>query len=191
MEKPQYPIRSSPKFVLESREVAYSREPIFALTREQVAFLKSLAADSPRGRARLCAHQAPSDPVHEMLVLVEQRSYLRPHMHLAKSESFHMIEGVMDVVIFSKEGAITDVIPMSADGISGSFYYRLSQPRFHTLLLRSPWVLFHETTSGPFEPSGTVLAEWAPDEADRVENIEAFNAKIRKAVRAHCARMSA
>jgi hypothetical protein len=39
---------------------------------------------------------------------------------------------------------------------------------FHTILITSEWLVFHETTAGPFDPSRTVFAAWAPDGSDAV-----------------------
>lgn len=166
-----------------SREVAYSREGILAVTAEQVALLRRLAAESPLGRARLCAHHSPGDPVHEMLIVVEKRSYLRPHRHVGKSESFHMVQGAMDVVVFTESGEVSRVIPLSAYGGEGAFYYRLSESLFHTLVLRSEWVLFQETTNGPFDPAASLRAPWAPPEDAPAADIAEFRERLERAVR--------
>lgn len=188
MNKEQCLALDPPRLDAISHEVLYSREPILAVTRKHIAFLRCLAAESSLGRARICAHRTPGDPVHEMLIAVEKRSYIRPHKHLSKSESFHMIEGAMDILIFSDNGALGKVIPMSAYADSGCFYYRLCEPHFHTMLLRSDWVLFHETTTGPFEPHESVGAPWAPDEQGAQNEIENFQSQLVEAARAHTGR---
>lgn len=162
----------------------YSRDPVFSLTRKPIADLRRLAADAPLGRARICAHHTPADAVHEMLIIVVRESYIRPHKHLSKSESFHMIEGEMDVLIFSDDGSLENVIAMSAYKDSGNFYYRLSTSKFHTLALRSEWALFHETTSGPFNPEDSVGAPWAPSEKGTPADIQSFLSGLDAKVRA-------
>jgi hypothetical protein len=37
---------------------------------------------------------------------------------------------------------------------------------FHTILITSDWLVFHETTAGPFDPSRTAFPDWAPDGSD-------------------------
>ena len=47
-----------------------------------------------------------------------------------------------------------------------TFYYRLSEPIFHTLIIRSEILVFHEITQGPFLREQTEFAEWAPEVYD-------------------------
>jgi hypothetical protein len=42
----------------------------------------------------------------------------------------------------------------------------MSQPFFHTLLIRSDILIVHEITNGPFVREGTRLAPFAPAESD-------------------------
>jgi cupin fold WbuC family metalloprotein len=162
--------------------VLYSRESTFATGLKELEFLRALALQSDRGRARICVHHDPADQLHEMLIVVARSSYLRPHRHLAKSESYHVIEGSMDIVCFDEQGTVTRVIPMSAPGGRHNFYCRLDEPVFHTLNVRSDWVVFHESTSGPFDPRLTVMAPWSPDEAaDRAE-IARFRDRLARAL---------
>jgi cupin fold WbuC family metalloprotein len=75
-------------------------------------------------------------------------------------------EGVLDVVIFRDDGSVREVVSMG-DGASGSnFYYRLAEPAYHTVVLRSDLVVFHETTNGPFRREETETAPWAPPEGN-------------------------
>ncbi len=122
------------------------------------------ALESPRKRARLCIHPAPTEPVHEMLICLAEGTYVRPHRHTGKSESFHIIEGDLRVVLFHDDGRVKDIIPMGPYHTAKTFYYRLMEPVFHTVIVTSPFVLFHETTNGPFDPADTEFAAWAPEE---------------------------
>jgi cupin fold WbuC family metalloprotein len=150
---------------VESAEVLYAPEGLVTLDADAVVQLKRDAARNPRRRIRLCAHTGVDDRLHEMLIVHERECYVRPHKHLGKSESFHVIEGEVDVVIFDDAGGVADVIPMGAYASGRPFFYRLAEPTFHTLLIRSPVLVFHETTSGPFRREETVFAPWAPDDS--------------------------
>jgi cupin fold WbuC family metalloprotein len=147
-------------------EVFYSEADITVTNRADIELLKSLSKGNSRRRVRLCAHENPENSLHEMVIVHERDTYVRPHKHLGKSESVHIIEGLVDVVIFDDGGQIERVICMG-DYLSGkTFYYRISTPSFHTLIIRSDFVVFHETTSGPFDRKDTVFASWAPDHVD-------------------------
>src|SRR3972149_4129081 len=163
-----------------SAEVLVADAPIVALTRDDVAALKVGAAKNPRRRIRVCAHRSGDDAVHEMLIVMAQGCYIRPHKHLEKSESFHVVEGALDVVIFDDEGQVTQVLPLG-DYVSGAgFYYRSDAALYHTVFIRSAVVVFHETTRGPFRPSDSIPAPWSPDETDAVA-VSGFLAKLGEA----------
>jgi len=150
----------------QSDEVYVALDPIVRLGGEEVAFLKDAASRSPRRRARICAHRTNEDALHEMLIAIARDSYIRPHKHFGKSESFHIVEGQVDVAVFDDAGALVDVIELGAPGSGRRFYYRLSQSAFHTLVIRSDFLVMHEVTNGPFDPKQSASAPFAPDEKD-------------------------
>ena len=128
-----------------------------------VDFIKQSATKNARGRARICAHRGPIDTLHEMLIAMRSGSYIRPHRHHQKIESFHLVDGSVDVIIFNDDGGIADVVELS---INGNFYYRLDSPRYHTLLVHSPMLVIHEITNGPFDLKMSDFASFSPVEGD-------------------------
>jgi cupin fold WbuC family metalloprotein len=149
-----------------SSEVYLADEPIVKIGPADVAFLKEKLPLAPRGRVRICAHPSGADLLHEMIIALDKSTYIHPHKHFSKSESFHLIEGVADVVAFNDEGEISEVIKLAAHDPSRSFFYRLSRPFFHTMIIRSEFLIIHETTNGPFQKGDAVFAHWAPPESD-------------------------
>jgi cupin fold WbuC family metalloprotein len=131
---------------------------------DAVEFLKKEARDSPRRRARICTHRTDADTLHEMLIAIAADSYIPPHKHVAKAESFHVIEGTVDVVMLDDAGRVTDVVELGCLSTGRSFYYRLRESRYHTLLIRSAFLVVHEVTTGPFMREHTQLAPFAPAE---------------------------
>jgi cupin fold WbuC family metalloprotein len=146
-----------------SLEVYQAEGPVVWTNRENVDFLKHRAAESPRGRARICAHPGPNDSLQEMLVALTRNNYIHPHFHPGKIESFHLIEGRMTVILFNEDGTILEVVPMGDFASGRPFYYRQTRPLFHTQIPESEFVVFQEVTQGPFTRD-TVLASWAPPE---------------------------
>jgi len=142
-------------------EVYVAADEVVRLDRQAVEFIRDCALRNPRGRARICAHKDSGDNLHEMLIGIAPGSYVRPHRHHGKVESFHLVEGSADIVILSEQGSIEDVIEL---GPHANFYYRLDSPRYHTLLVNSPVLVIHETTNGPFDPTQTDWAEFSPVE---------------------------
>jgi cupin fold WbuC family metalloprotein len=147
-------------------EVYVADQPVVSVSREEVDFLKERLPCTQRGRIRLCVHRSGEDPLHEMLIVLARRTYIRPHKHIGKSESFHMIEGMLDLVLFETNGEIREVIELGAPGSHRKFFYRLSAAEYHGLLLRTDPVVFHETTNGPFRQGDAILAPWAPEDSD-------------------------
>lgn len=147
-------------------EVFEATDDLVRVGDEDIAFLKARVGATARKRIRLCAHRHVDDDLHEMLIVLDRGTYIRPHKHLDKAESLHIIEGTADVVFFDDAGDIVDVTPLGEYGSGRRFYYRLGGPRFHTLVPRSELLVFHETIRGPFRRSDNVLAPWSPDEDD-------------------------
>ena len=149
-----------------SDEVFVAAEPIVRLGSEDIAFLKQQAISNPRKRARICAHADNDDALHEMIIAIASASYIRPHRHIGKSESFHIVHGSADIVMFDDAGSITDVIELGEPESGRSFFYRLSDSRFHMPLSCSDMLVIHEVTNGPFDRDRTIMAPFAPPEED-------------------------
>ena len=147
-------------------EVLYSKGSIAKVKQSDIDNFKQLASRNPRRRVRLCAHGNSNDSLHEMLIVHERSAYVRPHKHPGKTESTHIIEGVVDIVVFDDNGQIERVIHMGSYDSGRIFYCRMAVPAFHTLIIRSDVLVFHETTNGPFDRKDTVFAPWAPEDGD-------------------------
>jgi cupin fold WbuC family metalloprotein len=150
-----------------SEEVFIADEDIVRLGPPEIALVKAQALASPRRRARICAHPGPEDRLHEMLIAICGDSYIHPHRHFGKAESFHIVEGLVDVVMLAPSGEVDEVIELGGPGSGRALYYRVSTPLFHTLLIRTPLLVVHEVTSGPFDRAQTESAAFAPAEGDR------------------------
>ena len=154
----------TPKF---NDEVLFASDSIVKIDASDILDLKKQAKQNPRKRIRICVHKDTKDLIHEMLIVHEKSCYVRPHKHTNKTESFHIIEGKADIILFHEDGSIDQSIPMG-DMISGlKFFYRLPPFRYHTLLIHSDVLVFHEITNGPFRLEDTTWAPWSPDETNK------------------------
>jgi len=164
-----------------NEEVLYAADEIVQVKRQDISELVAMAVKNPRKRVRICSHRGVGDKLHEMLIVHTKETYVRPHKHLGKSESFHVIEGEVDVVVFDEAGKIFDVISLGDYPSGKTFYYRIADPLYHTLLIRSDIIVFHETTNGPFRYEDMVFAPWEPEPEDataRREFIENLDEKV-------------
>mgnify|MGYP003393273035 CR=1 FL=1 len=152
----------------QNEEVYFTDESPVRLGRAEINFLKEKALASPRLRARVCSHAGPDEKVHEMLIVVRKGIYLRPHQHLGKTESYHVIEGSADLILFDEEGSLGENTRLGDYASSHTFFYRVPPKQFHTLFIHSDFFVFHETTAGPFRREDTLPAPWAPEETDEM-----------------------
>lgn len=172
-------IRDVSKMEKDSPEVFYACENIIKITKKDTDFIRDKAFSSPIKRARICLHHDIDNPLHEMIITAMKEGYVRPHRHINKSESFHMIEGEMDVVIFDEDGSITDIIEMGEYNSKKKFYYRLPTDEYHTVVVKSDYAIFHEVTNGPFNREETDFAPWSPEEKDK-NGVAEFSEKVNR-----------
>lgn len=169
--------------IQKSPEVFLAEGPIAAVGQTEINTLKSAVKASPKRRARINAHPDGDDTLHEMIIAIDASSYIRPHKHPGKSEAFHIVEGEVDIVVFRDDGEIDRVVELGPPGGHRSFYYRMSDAFFHTLIIRSDLLVVHEITNGPFRPSGTVFAGFAPEDHE-TGKADAYQAELVRRVAA-------
>ncbi|MFI5349309.1 MAG: WbuC family cupin fold metalloprotein [Elusimicrobiota bacterium] len=163
-------------------EVLYGQDPVVSNTRGAVQSLKKRAAGNRRGTIRLCAHPGVADKLHEMVIVHSKETYIRPHKHPGKSVSYHVVEGKADMVLFDGKGAVVDVTPLDEFGSGKTYFHRIQESYFYTPVVRSDYFVFHEITNGPFKPSDTVYASWAPEEKD-ASAVDKFRRDLLRAVK--------
>ena len=152
----------------ESEEVFYIWDGKLAFERDDIDFLLKHAAQTKRRRARICLHPDPGAQQHEMLIVHHRDCYVRPHKHLGRGETFQVIDGCATMVFFDDAGVISTCFGLNPPNGSGAFFCRVPDSVFHTILIDSEWLVFAETTLGPFSPKTTAFPDWAPPEADRI-----------------------
>jgi cupin fold WbuC family metalloprotein len=137
-------------------------EEIVQVDQSIVEMLREAASGAPVKRVRLNAHAGDAEIVQEMILAVARDSYIPPHKHPGKSESFHIVSGELDVVLFDDNGQIQKILHLGDYRSGKPFYYRTSRACFHAVVIQSDVAIFHETTNGPFLKGEAVFAPWAP-----------------------------
>jgi cupin fold WbuC family metalloprotein len=89
----------------------------------------------------------------------------------------------VDVVIFHDDGTVREIVSLGDLASGKNFFYRLSAPLYHTLILRSDVLVIHETTNGPFRRDDTQFAPWSPEETDTASAVK-FSENLSKSVAA-------
>ena len=149
-----------------SPEVYLADGPVSIIGKDDIGVIEKALKTAPRGRVRINVHPGGEDLLHEMFIAMSGKSYIHPHKHISKSESFHLVHGKVDIVVLDDAGEIIRVVPLAANGDGGAFYYRMSAPLYHTLLIRSDTLVIHEITNGPFRKGESVMADFAPPETE-------------------------
>jgi cupin fold WbuC family metalloprotein len=130
----------------------------------------ALAETSPRLRMNHNFHSDPADNPHRFLNVLLRGTYIRPHRHFAppKSESFLVLEGRADVILFDNDGAITARYQLGADSPEGRLWgVDISPGVWHTILARTRRVVCFEVKPGPWAAANDKeFATWAPAETD-------------------------
>ncbi len=168
---------SGERFVQESEEVLRACGTVRLVGPEDVALLKRVAAAARRRRARICLHGADSDLLHDMVIAHAVGGYDRPHRHLGKDETFHVLEGAASVVLFDAEG---NIAARHRLGEGGAALCRVPVGVDHMLVIHSGWFIVHEATNGPFDRARTIFPPWS--EEPGTDAAACFLARISEAV---------
>ena len=116
----------------ENDEVLYPKERIVTVAAPDLDALKQMAKLNPRHRIRICSHQTAKDEIHEMIIYHPKGTYVQPHKHIGKDESFHLICGEIDCVIFDNQSNVKKAIPMGDYSSGKTFYYRIPSNTYRT-----------------------------------------------------------
>jgi cupin fold WbuC family metalloprotein len=144
--------------------VFYSADDVAEVSPEWYEKLKSCALEATKKRARLCLHHSTDDALHEMIIVFHRDAIVRPHRHRGKTESYHMIFGDLDIVLFDDAGRPMRIINMGDLASGKTLVYRLSRPFWHSVIIRSEFAAIHEVTNGPFHLEENEFAPWSPEE---------------------------
>jgi cupin fold WbuC family metalloprotein len=128
----------------------------------------ALAAESPRLRMNHNFHSGADDNPHRFLNVLLRGTYIRPHRHSdpPKSESFLVLEGIAEVILFNDSGAITARHQLGAVSEEGRVWgIDIAPGVWHTILPRTARAVCFEVKPGPWLPAtDKEFATWAPAE---------------------------
>ena len=153
------------KTYLKNKNVSIALNNEIELTKADIN--KNLERLITTNKFRICSHNKNSDKIHEMIIFHKKDHYVRPHKHINKSESYHLIIGRFDLVFFTENGEIDNIVEMGNYNSDKNFYFRIQKSIYHTLIIKSKICIFHETTNGPFKKDETIYAHWSPSTKDK------------------------
>ena len=158
-----------------NKYVIQNKKDLVFLSKKIINKIKRKALSNPKKRARICLHKNLRDKTNEMIIALNKKSFVPPHIHPdSKSESYHIIEGQMNVYIFRPNGKLLKVVQMGEKNSKKYFFYRMCKGFYHMPLAKTEWCVYHETYSGPYKKSEDVkFPKWAPREED-IESVLNF-----------------
>ena len=130
------------------------------IDKKKLEELKILAQNDPNKRARICLHKDDGEMIQEMIIAFCKDSYIRPHRHIDKSESYHIIEGRIEIIFFNDNGIEIDKVVLSDKIDEHPFLFRISNSAWHTVVPKSDFVIIHEVTKGPFNKNSSEFPDW-------------------------------
>ncbi len=147
----------------------YAQAPFSFIDAQALQQLEIEAQRAGQCNARICLHTDPADAFHDMLILEHRNRYYRPHKHLQKGETHHIVKGEMAVFVFNEDGTVAGSTVLRRDG--GSTISRVGSGMWHTVLPLSEIVIYHESKPGPFlGDADRLFPAWAPTGSDAAES---------------------
>ena len=143
----------------QNSEVYYCTGNLAFFNQKLKNFLISKANKNSSGKCRICFHKNIKSSLHEMIIIHSKKSYVPPHRHLKNAESLTILQGSANLIIFDGKGNIKKKVLLS-DRKNGINFYRMNKSMFHSLIVKSKYLIFHELTKGPFIKKNMIIAKW-------------------------------
>lgn len=107
---------------------------------------------SPRLRMNHNLHADLNDPVNRMLNALEPETDVCPHRHMSpyKNESFVVLRGELDVLIFDNEGNIIERYTLNPE--KGNYGIDIPGEIWHSILVKETGTVIYEVKAGPYTP---------------------------------------
>ena len=146
--------KSRNSIIKEGSSFKFKNHKLITLAKDDLDLLKEEVEKSDLKRFRFCLHNGLESPIQEMLIGFKRGSRVPIHRHKDKTESFHVVKGLLDVVFYNDAGKEVDRIHLGDIDSGFPFMYRLGEALWHTIDIRSDFVVLHEITNGPFIENG-------------------------------------
>lgn len=148
------------KLIRTSDEAFYATEGLIAIRASDMDVLRTEVCKTPRQRVRICTHANVDEILHEMFVCYTRDTQIAPHKHVGKDETFYVMEGDMDFIVYNDTGDVKEILPMGDPKSGKAFCVRVPKDTYHKVVLNSDYCILHEATPGPFAREDTVWAKW-------------------------------
>lgn len=150
---------------MNARSLSYfCTQPTIEVSNDVVNQLLEVSKQNGNCDVRLSLHRDPDDDFHQMIILQYRGNYSRPHQHINKSESCHIMRGALAFIVFNDDGSIAQSSIVDKNNV---FVFRCASDLWHTVIPISEYVVYHESKRGPYlQQDDSVFPNWAPHHSE-------------------------
>ena len=137
--------------------VFYARENPCGLSRQRIFLLKEIASLRNTPVFRVCMHTDDLCDIHEMLMVHTTPTSIGPLKQNKTSLSYHIIEGILEIELHDDHGRRLKKFVLSKNNLVTSHLssLRLRANEYRSIRSTTPFAIFLEVASGPFQDSDT------------------------------------
>ena len=142
------------------------------ITEELLNEVTAQAKANPRLRMNYNLHTSMDAPVHRLINALEPGTYLQPHRHTDKEETYVVLRGRLLTFFFDDKGNVTERTLLCPD--EGVYGLEIPPATWHSVVALEPGTVIFEIKRGPYHPlPAEDNASWAPAPTDK-DQVEAF-----------------
>ncbi len=138
---------------------------IKTITEDLLDDVTAQAKANARLRMNYNLHHSLEAGVQRMLNALEPGTYLRPHRHLGKEETYLVLRGSLVAFFYDDEGHVTGKVFLSPS--EGKYGLEIPAGVWHSILVLQSGTVIFEVKQGPYRPLvAEEVASWSPEPAD-------------------------
>lgn len=110
--------------------------------------LSSKAAENDRLRINYNLHETLNDEVQRLLNALEPGTVLPVHRHRNTAETYFVLRGKLEVLIYDDEKTLVEKVPLAPD--EGSYGMHVPPGQWHTINVLEKGTVIFEVKKGPY-----------------------------------------
>lgn len=141
-----------------NERVYYALDKNFSISSQQIFLFKELSKIKKIRVSRICLHRSDDDLLHEMIMIHTKKTSVGPLKQKNNSISYHILEGNLSIITYSKNKKKLKKYNLSKD-ITSIFdlrSIRIDPNKFREIKSNSLFCIFLEITNGPFNDNDTI-----------------------------------
>ncbi|WP_299088249.1 WbuC family cupin fold metalloprotein [uncultured Bacteroides sp.] len=123
------------------------------------------ARESSRLRMNYNFHESLDAPIQRLLNALEPGTYLPPHRHTDKEETYVVLRGSLLTFFYDDLGNVIEKVNLNPS--AGVYGVEIPSGTWHSIIALEPGTVIFEIKSGPYKPLPPEdIAPWAPAPSD-------------------------